>query len=74
MADEALSKVTAHLQPVFIDWKAMKAVKVSSAHHCHPTLVDPIMDEVVVVFLLFSVYIFIHIIPLLYHVNENKNV
>lgn len=32
------------------------------------------MDEVVVVFLLFSVYIFIHIIPLLYHVNENKNV
>lgn len=30
------------------------------------------MDEVVVVFLLFSVYIFIHIISLLYHVMKTK--
>lgn len=32
------------------------------------------MVEVVAIFLLFSVYIFIHIIPLSYYVNGNKNV
>lgn len=74
VVDEASSKVTAHLRQVSIDWKAMRAARVSSAHHSLPTLVDPIMDESVVVFLLFSVYIFIHTIPLLHHVNENKNV
>ena len=74
VVDEASSKITAPLRQASIDWKAMRAVRVSFARHSLPTLVDPIMDEFVVVFLLFSVYIFVHIIPLLHHINENKNV